>query len=182
MWALGALVYRYRDASGQEHFVSDPSLAPPEARATLQPVDLRQAPVTSVSAPPSAMPSGMPDAGAAASLSPVPSGTVWHRTWTWAALVSLSVFLVFAVSAMAVSERFQGLSWALHVGRYVAFLLLAATILAASYELRDDPALQRYSPWALLNKVQQARQEAVRRETPDKATLEQSEGSSRTAR
>jgi hypothetical protein len=164
--AFGATVYRYLDASGQEHFVNDPALAPPEARSRLQPMNLRGAPVTDILDAPKGDPapaSGVASAPGALSPSPspVPPPKPWHNTWVWAALVSAAALLAFAVLAASVAERHARISWALSVGRYVAFLLLAATVLAASYELRDDPSMQRYSPWAALKRFQQSKLQAM---------------------
>jgi hypothetical protein len=183
LWILGlsflGAVYRYHDTSGQEHYVSDPALAPPSS--SLEPVDLRQAPVTQV--PPGLPVRAAAEGGGAVVVAPqAPSPLTWRSTWMWAALVSLGVFLVFVVAAATVPGRYRQVSWSLSVGRYVAFLLLAATVLAASYELRDDPAMQRYSPWAALQRVRRTRLEVERRDAAQKAALDQAGGSGSPAR
>ncbi len=176
--AVGSTVYRYRDESGQEHYVSDPALVPPEARSGATAVDLRQAPVTQAPvthvAAPTVNPVKVDPDNATPTITTIVhgSGTDRHRTWLWATLVSLGIFLVFVIAAATVPSRYRQVSWSLSMGRYAAFLLLAATALAASYELRDDPAMQRYSPWAALQKVQQTTFEVNRRDSTLKGAVE----------
>jgi hypothetical protein len=88
----------------------------------------------------------------------------------WASLVTALVLLVFVIAYATVPSRYARVSWALAVGRYVAAMLLIATLLAASYELRDEPMLRRFSPWGAFDQAQQAKLQA----TQHGATLDHS--------
>jgi hypothetical protein len=154
------VVYRYTDSSGQEHFVNDPEFAPPEVRSTLKRVNLLHSPTSEVHLAPVA--AGSFDAGveeAIQAIAAAPEHGSGH--WIWASLIAGLVFVLFLVGHATVPSGYARVSWALSVGRYASFMLLLATLLAASYELRDDPTLRRYSPWAALEGLQRTRSEAL---------------------
>jgi hypothetical protein len=146
-------VYRYIDASGQEHFVNDPSFAPPEVRATLQPMNLDQAPATTVAPVPEVKGSTDATSGVPAERAATRSPEL-RNTWLWASLVAGLLFVILLIASATVPSRFKRLSWSLYVGRFVSVMLLIATLVAATYELRNDPAMRRYSPWAALDRLQ----------------------------
>jgi hypothetical protein len=171
--ASGTTIYRWTDSTGQEHFVNDPSFLPPGVNAKLQQVDLTHAPETSV---PSAQPvdQGACQSGqgraqgacqgsaevthASSAVKPVE----WRNTWIWASVIAGILLLIILITFAVVPSRYQRVSHSLYVARYISVLLLVATVIAASYELRNDPAMRRYSPWAAVERFQNARLEAFR--------------------
>ena len=171
--ASGTTIYRWTDSTGQEHFVNDPSFMPPGVNAKLQQVDLSHAPETNV---PSAAPADQAACqsgqegpqgacqGSAEATHPSPAvkEVEWRSTWIWASIVAGLLLVIVLITFAVVPSRYERLSYSLYVARYISVLLLVATVIAASYELRNDPAMRRYSPWAAVERFQKARLEAFR--------------------